>query len=199
MVDAVYGGEVLPVGSRRRNGVGWWGVLCLIATEGSVFVYLLFGYYYFAAQHGAGWLPSTHPSLKLSGPCTIDLVLSSLVIWWAEGGAKKGDRVRHLVGTGVTILMGVLFLVLELWEWSGKTFSAESGSYGSLFFTITGFHMAHVFVGIIMLSVVFAWSAAGFFNPRRHQPVTIAATYWHFVDVVWIAVFSTLYLTPYLW
>lgn len=199
MVDAIYGEADLPVGSRGRNGVGWWGVLCLIATEASLFAYLLFSYYYFAVQHDRSWMPVAHPSWRLAGPNTALLALSSATIWWAEGGIKAGRKARHLAGTAITIALGVTFLIVQYFEWRGKSFTPASGAYGSLYYTITGFHMAHVVVGLIMLGVILAWSAGGMFNPRRHLPVVIASAYWHFVDVVWLAVFATFYVTPYLW
>ncbi len=199
MADRVFEPGELPVGSLRYNATGWWGTICLIATEASLFIYLLFSYYFFAVQHGKSWLPDPHPSWALAGPDTLVLILSSVAVWWGEGGIKKGNRVRHLIGTGIAIALGVTFLIVQVFEWKSKTLTPQSGSYGSLFFTITGFHMVHVIVGVLVLCVVFAWSAAGFFNERRYLPVTISSTYWHFVDVVWLAVFFTFYVTPLLW
>ncbi|MGH7750467.1 MAG: cytochrome c oxidase subunit 3 [Candidatus Dormibacteria bacterium] len=199
MAEAIYGGAALPVGSLGRNSVGWWGVLTLIATEASLFVYLLFTYYYFAAQHGKGWAPEPHPSLKLALPNTLILLTSSVAVWWGEGGVKRGRRGRQLGGLATGIALGVVFLVIQSFEWKAKTFGIKSGSYGSLFFIVTGFHMAHVIVGVIILFVVLTWSVAGYFNERRHAPVMISSAYWHFVDAVWVAVFFTFYVTPYLW
>ena len=199
MADAVFEPGDLPVGSLRYNATGWWGMICLIATEASLFAYLLFSYYYFAVQHGKSWLPDPNPSWALAGPDTLVLILSSVAVWWGEEGIKKGQHARHLAGTAMAIALGVIFLIVQIFEWKSKTFTPQSGSYGSLFFTITGFHMAHVVVGVLVLCVVFAWSVAGFFNPRRYLPVTIASTYWHFVEVVWLAVFFTFYISPHLW
>jgi cytochrome c oxidase subunit 3 len=198
MAEAVYRGQALPVGARGRNSVGWWGMVCLIATEASLFAYLLFSYYYVAVQRGPAWAPDAHPTMKLAGPNTLILLLSSVAVWWGEDGAKKGHRGRQLGGLGIGILLGVAFLVVQVFEWKAKTYSLTSGSYGSLYFTVTGFHMAHVIVGLLMLIAVWIWSALGLFNPRRHLPVSISSIYWHFVDVVWLAVFFSFYLSPYL-
>ena len=92
----------------------------------------------------------------------------------------------------------MLFVAIQLMEWHSRPFTLRSSLYGSLFFTITGFHMAHVVVGLLALAVVLLWSALGYFDARRNAPVLIVSIYWHFVDVVWIFVFTTLYLTPYL-
>ncbi len=83
-------------------------------------------------------------------------------------------------------------------EWHNKPFSLSSSTYSSLYFTITGFHMAHVAVGLLMLGALLLWSALGMFDRWRHAPISIGAIYWHFVDAVWIAVFLTFYATPYL-
>ena len=188
----------LPVGARDRNSVGWWGVLCLIATEGSLFAYLLFSYAYMAVQHGPEWLPERYPSLALAGPNTLILLASSVAVWWSEEGVKRQKRGQHLAGLSLAILLGLVFLAVQVFEWKTKTFTLSSSAYGSLFFTITGFHMLHVVVGVVMLTVVLAWSLMGYFSPRHHARVTIAGIYWHFVDAVWLCVFSAFYLSPYL-
>jgi cytochrome c oxidase subunit III len=198
MAEAVYQGGPLPVGAKGRNSVGWWGMLCLIATEASLFAYLLFSYYFIALQRGASWAPERHPSLKLALPNTIILLASSVAVQWGEEGAKKGRRGHQLGGLAIGIALGVVFLVVQGFEWRAKDYHLASGSYGSLYFTITGFHMAHVVAGLGILIAVWIWSALGYFNPRRHAPVSISSIYWHFVDAVWLAVFFTFYVTPYL-
>lgn len=198
MADLATLGAELPVGARGRNSVGWLGMLCLIATEASLFAYLLFSYAYFAVRFGAGWLPSPHPSLLLAGSDTVILLCSSVAVWWGEKGASQGRRGQLLIGLGVAIALGVVFLIVQAFEWKAKTFSLTSSSYGSFYFIITGFHMAHVVVGVVILAVVFAWSAAGDFTPRHHEPVVISSAYWHFVDAVWLVVFAAFYLAPYL-
>jgi heme/copper-type cytochrome/quinol oxidase subunit 3 len=81
-------------------------------------------------------------------------------------------------------------------EYSHKQFTPATDAYGSLFFTITGFHGAHVAVGLLMIAVVAVRAWLGHFSERRHLAVTNVSWYWHFVDVVWLAVFTSLYLSP---
>ena len=188
----------LPVGARGRNSVGWWGMLCLIATEASLFAYLLFSYYYLAVQRTQAWLPDPHPSMVLAGPNTLVLLASSGAVWWGEEGVKHGRRGQHLAGLSVGIALGAAFLIVQMFEWKAKHYGLASGSYASFYFVITGFHMAHVAVGVALLSVVLVWSLMGYFGARHHGRVTIAAIYWHFVDAVWLCVFFTFYLSPYL-
>jgi heme/copper-type cytochrome/quinol oxidase subunit 3 len=198
MAEAAYPDVLLPVGARGKNAVGWWGMLCLIATEASLFAYLLFSYYYVAVQRGPAWSPEPHPAVKLSAPNTVILLASSVAVWWGEEGCKRERRRQHLAGLAIGILLGICFVIVQGFEWRAKGYGLSSGSYGSAFFTVTGFHMAHVVVGLGVLIAVLGWSAAGHFNARRHAPVSIAALYWHFVDAVWLCVFFTFYLSPWL-
>jgi heme/copper-type cytochrome/quinol oxidase subunit 3 len=138
------------------------------------------------------------PDLKLAVPNTIVLLLSSGAVAWAQFNIEKNDK-RHLVwGLGIAAVLGMIFLVVQYFEWSAKPFVLASTPYSSLYFVVTGFHMAHVVVGVIVLWALFAWSAMGYFNRVRYAHIHIGGLYWHFVDAVWIAVFFTFYLTPYL-
>ena len=192
----LYGGEELPVGSKGRLSSGWWGMIVVIATEASLFAYLLFSYYYVSAQIVGPWPPGGPPDLTLAIPGTIVLVLGSITMWWGERGVRAGRNGQLLIGLGVSVLLGVAFLVLETVEWMKKDVSLVSNVYGSLYYTITGFHMLHVVVGLLMLTMLFVWTLMHYFGKRRHSPLSIAVMYWHFVTVVWIAVFFTFYITP---
>ena len=198
MPDALIVDRPLPIASDGTNSTAWLGVLCLIATEGSLFAYLLFAYAYFGVQHPASWLPTTHPKLLYPLAGTAALVSSSATIWWSDRGMKAGRSRQHLVGLGATLALGLLFVVFELLDWRDQSFSLSSRAYGSFYFTITGFHLLHVAVGLAVLAAVFVWSVMGYFTPRRRLHVTISGVYWHFVDVVWVFVFSTFFIAPYL-
>ena len=196
MTDATLEQPRVPVGSIRRRGTGWWGVLTLILTEASLFAYLLFSYYYLASQTTGAWPPDGVPGLRLALPNTLVLLASSVCVWWAERGIKRGNRVSAVLGLALGFLLGSIFVVVQVFEWLSKTFSVSSHAYGSLYFTITGFHMAHVAGGLIMLAVLLVWTAMRYFGPKRHAAISIGAVYWHFVDAVWLLVFTTFYLTP---
>ncbi len=199
MVETVISAPVnLPVGPIRRHGIGWWGVGTLIASEGALFAYLLFAYYYTGATAPQGWLLEPSPTLKLALPNTILLLLSSLVAWWGEQGILKRNRLRALLGFGCAFLMGVLFVAVQWMEWHSKTYGIGTSSYASLYFITTGFHIAHVVVGLAVLLALFGWTALDYFSPRRRLVVSAGVLYWHFVDAVWLFVFATYYLTPYL-
>jgi cytochrome c oxidase subunit III len=176
---------------------GWWGVVFTIVTEAAIFAYLLFSYYYMAIEARSDW-PHAFPSLKLALPNTFILLLSSVTFWWAERQFSLGKKSEALAGLTVTTILGAIFVGVQLVEWHGKTFSIASGPYGSLYFTITGFHMVHVLVGLGVLLALAFWTAFGAVEDRRYPGISIGAAYWHFVDAVWLTVFFTFYITPYL-
>jgi len=188
----------LPVGPIRRHGIGWWGVGTLIASEGALFAYLIFAYFYTGATAPTGWLLEPAPSLKLALPNTILLLLSSLAAWWGEQGILKGKRRRALFGFGLAFVMGAVFVLVQCMEWHAKTYGLGTSSYTSLYFVTTGLHVAHVIVGLAVLFAIFGWTALDYFSPRRRLAVSAGVLYWHFVDAVWLFVFATYYITPYL-
>ncbi|HWC63385.1 MAG TPA: cytochrome c oxidase subunit 3 [Rhizomicrobium sp.] len=188
----------LPVGALDTRATGWWAMIFTVFTEASLFAYLLFSYYYLAVQPH---LPRTFPqggppSLALALPNTIILLLSSAAVAWAQLGIEHGSRSRLVLGLGGGTVLGLIFLVVQGFEWAEKPFTLASSPYSSLYFTITGFHMAHVVVGFFMLLALTWWAGRGYFNRIRFAHIHIGALYWHFVDAVWLAVFFTFYLTP---
>jgi cytochrome c oxidase subunit 3 len=188
----------LPVGSAGKLSSGWWGMWTLLATEAALFAYLLFSYFYVGSQTVGPWPPSGPPALGLAGSGTAVLLAGSVTMWLGERGVRQGRRGQLLLGIAATVVLGAVFLGMQLVEWRGKPFSLGSSAYGSLFFTVTGFHMAHVAVGLLMLIVLFGWTLLGYFDERRHAAVSTGALYWHFVTAVWIAVFLALYVVPQL-
>jgi heme/copper-type cytochrome/quinol oxidase subunit 3 len=93
-------------------------------------------------------------------------------------------------------VLGIAFIVIEGFDWYDKPFEFATNVYSTLYFTITGFHLAHVFIGLIVLSVLLVWTALGYFGETRHAAVSIGTIYWHFVTVVWLFVFSTFFIAP---
>lgn len=188
----------LPVGPIGRSGLGWWGVAMLVASEAALFGYLLFSYYYVGATAPVGWLLEPAPKLFPGLPNTLLLVASSFVAAYGEKGVERDRRGQALVGFGGAFLMGTAFACIQGYEWWDKPFRLGANSYASLYFTTTGFHMAHVVVGLVILASLFGWEVANIFSPRRRISVSTGVLYWHFVDFVWLFVFTTYYLTPYL-
>ncbi|MDH7974202.1 cytochrome c oxidase subunit 3 [Sphingomonas sp. AR_OL41] len=189
--------EHLPVHGMGRVGTPWWGMLCLIATEGILFAYLIFSYAYLGSQGYQSWPPTGGlPGLGLALPATLLLVGSSFVLEWAKNRARAGHLAVARRALGLAILMGIGFVALSLAEWHGKPFALSADSYSSIYFVLTGTHLAHVAIGLIALIVLLVWSLTGRVGPGHEQHRTLATLYWHFVDAVWLFVFATVYLSP---
>lgn len=198
MTDADRCDPPLPVGSEGKLSGGWWGVLALIVTEGSLFGYLLFAYFYLASQTEQDWPPEGLPTLLMPAVNTAILLASSVFVWISERCIREKQRHGSIAAMVLAIVLGVCFIIIQLIEWDKKTYDMTSNLYGSLYFTITGFHLCHVVIGLIVLLLLLVWVSLGYFDDRRYAAVTIGGVYWHFVDVVWLFVFTTLYLFPYL-
>lgn len=191
--------QALPLGSVDQRASGWWGMMGLILTEGSLFALLLFSYYYMAIQpRSAPWPTGGMPELTLALPNTLILLASSATVWWGERALRKGHRRRLAVGLAATLVLGAAFAGIQIVEWRSKPFAPFADPYSSLYFTLTGFHLAHVAAGLLVLMALLAWTLLGYFGAGRRGAVATGAIYWHFVDAVWLAVFFTLYVTPHL-
>lgn len=187
--------QVPLVAPLHRHGSGWWGMMMLIATEAALFVYLLFSYYYIAAQIPSGWPPGGPLDIKLSLINTVILLTSSATMIRTDLAlARRRNPVPWLI---VTILLGAVFVGIQIAEWSTKTFTMSSDSFGSLYYIITCFHMAHVVVGLAMLAIVLTWVWRVRGRPQA-LAIRLVGFYWHFVDVVWLAVFFSFFVFPHL-
>ena len=130
---------------------------------------------------------------------TILLVLSSVTCQYAIWKIRSDDRTRFIRAMAVTIILGIIFLLMQLTDYAilgSEGLTLASGTYGTTYYTLTGFHGAHVFGGVIMLSVVLYRGMVGQFSSKHYDAVEGASLYWHFVDVVWILLFALLYLLP---
>ena len=128
---------------------------------------------------------------------TLLLLSSGVTVTWAHWALKKGDRGNLIFGLFLTILLGLIFLSLQAYEYSHAyselNLKLTSGVFGSTFFMLTGFHGFHVTVGTIMLIVILFRSVAGHFRPEHHFGFEGVAWYWHFVDVVWLGLYVVVY------
>ncbi len=125
---------------------------------------------------------------------TIILVLSSFTCQFGIWAIRRGDRTGFIRNFAVTLILGVVFLIGQGYDYATLGFGLSDGVFGTTFYTLTGFHGAHVFGGAVMLSVILYRGLAGQFSAEHHDAVEATSLYWHFVDVVWIALFSTLYI-----
>jgi cytochrome c oxidase subunit 3 len=122
------------------------------------------------------------------------LVLSSVTIQLGVWSIQRGNRTGLIRWLFISIVLGATFLVMQMYDYSQLPFRADDTIYGTTFFTLTGFHGAHVAGGVIFMTVILVRSMGGQFSAQRHEAVEACSFYWHFVDVVWLALFTTLYI-----
>ncbi len=127
---------------------------------------------------------------------TILLVVSSFTCQFGVWAIRRGDHKGLVRAIGLTMVLGIAFLLGQAYDYSQLGFGLSDGPFGSTFYTLTGFHGAHVFAGVVMLSVVLYRSMNGQFSAKHHDAVEATSLYWHFVDVVWVCLFSILYIIP---
>ncbi len=157
----------------------------------------LFAAYFVIRGGSPGWPPPDgveRPELILPGLNTLLLVSSSVTMQRGVGAARAGDRARILRWLGVTLLLGGVFILIQGYEFATNGFGLSSGVFGSTFYILTGFHGAHVLAGGAFIAIVANRARLGLVSADHHTAVEATGYYWHFVDVVWIFLFSTLYL-----
>jgi cytochrome c oxidase subunit 3 len=173
------------------------GMLLFIASE-VMFFGGLFATYFNARASVAPepWEPPPGGELDiaLAAVLTAILISSSFTMQFGVWAIRRGDTGKMKMWTGITLALGVLFLAGQLYDYSQLGFGIADGVFGTVFYTLTGFHGAHVFGGAVGLTIILARAIQGQFSGRNHIAVEAVSIYWHFVDVVWIAVFSTIYL-----
>ena len=195
--------DVLPHHASGPRAFGWWGIVWLIATEATLFAMLIASYFYLRFRGGPVWPPDDiePPKLVLPLIMTVILLSSSIPVHMAERAAKRGDKRMLRIGLALGFLLGAAFLGITWgveWPETLHEFGPTTNSYGSMFFTITGFHGAHVLGGLGFNLWSQIRASRGAFGPERHLTIQNFTLYWHFVDVVWIAVMLTLYISPHL-
>ncbi len=142
-------------------------------------------------------VPSTVLNIPLTGINTFILICSSATLVLGLASAQRGYKEGLQVGLFLTVLLGSIFLGIQMHEYHELIhdgFTISSSIFGSCFFTLTGFHGAHVFAGVIWLIVVMIKSLKGQYTPEEYAGVELVGLYWHFVDLVWIILFTILYL-----
>ncbi|MDP9069561.1 MAG: cytochrome c oxidase subunit 3 [Actinomycetota bacterium] len=170
------------------------GMILFISSE-VMFFAGLFGAYFTIRATAPEWPPvGVHLAVLLPAIATGVLVASSLSMHRAAQGAERGERSQTSRWLLITIVLGVVFLAGQAYEYSQLGFTVADHAFGTLFYSMTGFHALHVFGGIVTLGLVTIKNARGSVTAERHGPVAAATLYWHFVDVVWVLLFATLYL-----
>jgi cytochrome c oxidase subunit 3 len=179
-----------------------YGMALFIASE--VMFFLAFFWAFFnaslfpAVATGGVWPPKSIEAVfnpwDLPFMNTLILLTSGCTVTWAHHALREGNRRGLIYGLGLTVILGIFFTCVQAWEYTHAPFGFREGVYPTTFFMATGFHGFHVIIGTIFLIVCFFRAVAGQFKPDHHFGFEAAAWYWHFVDVVWIFLFSCIYV-----
>ena len=193
-----------------------WGMVWFIFSE-VMFFAALFGALFYTRHFSVPWLgdtpilwpnydanwPTAGPAIKdsftpmaawgIPAINTLVLLSSGATVTWAHWGLMKNNRLQLKVGLALTILLGAIFLILQLHEYQSADFTIKTGVYGATFYILTGFHGAHVTLGAIMLTAILGRVLAGHFTSNQHFAFEAVSWYWHFVDVVWLLLFVFVY------
>jgi cytochrome c oxidase subunit III len=171
------------------------GIYLFIASEVMLFGSFFTAYFFVRVNGDAQWPlePFELPKF-VAGVNTAILVTSSFTIHWALQAIKRGNRAGLQAGLVLTVALGLTFLLTQVREYSRVGFNPADGAFGTIFYGLTGLHGAHVFVGLTLLTFATIRAFRGHFSAAHHAGVEIPGIYWHFVDVMWIVVYATIYL-----
>ena len=174
------------------------GMVLFVASE-AMFFAAFFAAFFTIRSNANAWPP------PIIGPRKIDIATILTFILVASSGTvqlslrtiRQGKVRTAQVWLGATLLLGVTFLALQLYDYSQLGFGLKDGTFGTLFYVMTGIHMAHVLGGVVFLAIVFGQTTGGLLSREHHDPLAAGAIYWDFVDVVWLCLFAAFYLlTP---
>ena len=172
------------------------GMLLFIISEVMVFGAFFTAYFFIRVVQGDHWFPVNGHVLPkaVAGVNTAVLVSSSFTMHWALEAAKRNNRRALQAGILTTFLLGSTFLFVQVNEYIHIGFAPHDFAQASVFYGLTGLHGAHVFIGLTLLLFTTIRAFRGHFNPDAYLGVEVPGIYWHFVDVMWIVVYTTVYI-----
>ena len=175
------------------------GMFLFIASEAMLFGAFFTAYFFVRVVNPDAdpWpLPPFELPKFVAGVNTAILLTSSFTMHWALQSIKRGDRSGLKAGLVLTFFMGLSFLITQMIEYAHVGFTPADGAFGTIFFGLTGLHGAHVFIGLNLLLYALIRSTRGHYGPKTedHLGVELPGIYWHFVDVMWIVVYTTVYV-----
>ena len=171
------------------------GMLLFIISEVMVFGAFFTAYFFIRVVAGDEWpAPDMDLPVSIAGVNTAILLSSSVTLHWAQTSIKHGNRFGLRAGITATLLLGATFLSIQINEYAHVGFAPHDNAQASIFYGLTGLHGAHVFVGLTLLSFVTIRAFRGHFTQEDHRGIEVPGIYWHFVDVMWIVVYLTVYI-----
>ena len=175
---------------------GTVAMLSLIVAETAIFGIFVVAYVYYIGKSISGPLPRQVLELPIFN--TVCLLSSSLTIWMAERALKKGAMGSFSLWWALTVILGAIFLGGTAREWKKLIYhdglTISTNLFGTTFYSLVGLHASHVIVGLTMLSIVLIFALTGKLKSEHSRQVEVLSLYWHFVDAVWVAVFTVVYI-----
>jgi cytochrome c oxidase subunit 3/cytochrome o ubiquinol oxidase subunit 3 len=172
------------------------GMFCLIIGETAIFAMFVIAYLFYTGKSTYG--PQPKDVLELPVFSTIALLSSSVTIWLSEQAIEHGKVKRFSLWLGITILLGLIFLVATGQEWYTLIYrdglTLQTNLFGTTFYSLVGLHASHVIIGLIMLGILWVFSMLGKVTHEHAEKIQTLALYWHFVDAVWVVVFTVVYV-----
>ena len=194
-------GTPMPTSRGAKMSQGLLMMILFIGSEAALFAALFVAYFMVRFNVADTWPPVRDGAepfelpVVITGVNTAFLVFSSFTVWWAEHRLKHGDRRGLERGLIVTMLLGLTFLLIQVNEYIHLGFTPQDQAFASAFYTLTGFHGLHVFVGLSLLFICYLRIKRQHeFTPTWSTPLVATSLYWHFVDVVWVLLFILVYL-----
>jgi len=174
------------------------GMLLFIISEIMVFGAFFTAYFFIRVVAGDEWFPFKGYELPkaVAGVNTAILLSSSLTMHWSLESIKRGNRAGLRAGLLLTFMLGATFLLIQVNEYvnlTGEGLTPSAFAQGSVFYGLTGLHGAHVFVGLTLLAMATVRAFRGHYTPEEHRGVEVPGIYWHFVDVMWVIVYTSVY------
>lgn len=175
---------------------GTIGMLCLITAESAIFIIFVVAYIFYIGKSLNGPTPAQVLELPIFG--TVCLLSSSLTVHMAVVALRKNDRSRTTLWLGATVLLGGIFLFTTGLEWYRliyeKGLTIRTNLFGTTYYSLVGLHASHVIVGLILLTLTFFFSFGGLLHEEHEKKLDALSLYWHFVDAVWVVVFTVVYV-----
>jgi cytochrome c oxidase subunit III len=184
-----------PANVSSRVEAQFLGMLLFIISEIMLFGAFFTAYFFIRVVGEANW-PAQGEELPvaIAGVNTAILLSSSFTMHWALEGARNENRRALTMGILTTFLLGLTFLTIQVNEYVHLGFSPADNAQGTIFYGLTGLHGAHVFIGLNLLLFATIRAFRGHYSAKEHRGVEVPGIYWHFVDIMWIFVFSTIYV-----
>ena len=185
-----------PANQSSRVNPAVLGMLLFIISEIMVFGAFFTAYFFIRVVNGDQWFPVDGHKLPVAvaGVNTCILVSSSFTLHWAEHGVKTNNRFALKAGILSTFLLGLTFLFVQINEYINIGFAPYDSAQASVFYGLTGLHGAHVSIGLMLLAFVVIRSFRGHYTSKNHLGMEVPGIYWHFVDVMWLVVYFTVYI-----